>query len=91
MLLWTWKSRARILSAVGWLRRARARSETLPIKGKAGLDCGRVALSDCASVQQAPSWAVPGTADDVVVISSLFEDSKNSDVKQENRQTYVAD
>ena len=63
------------------MRRARARArKLLPIKGKAGLDCGRVALSDCASVQQAPSWAVPGTADDVVVISSLFEDSKKSDV-----------
>ena len=71
------------------MRRARARSETLPIKGKAGLDCGRAALGlvrlcDCASAQQAPSWAVPGTADDVVVFPVYLKiprSDKNSDFK----------
>ena len=43
-----------------------------------GLGC---VIARARSVQQAPNWAVPGTADDAVVISSLFENSKNSDVK----------
>ena len=83
------RARAFSLWLAGWDAHERARKH-FPSRARLGqpsLGCAwlwalLLWVCDCASAQQAPScWAVPGTADDVVVISSLFENSKNSDVK----------